>query len=218
MDADLNDLRGVERFLAARQLKGTFGPSPVQVIDVSEVGAQIAHLSHFRLGMKALFRLHHERVESAVRAVVVWSRYGASNETGTRLYRSGLHLETTGDEFIGAVGRLLHEGALKRDAESLQRKSERRALQKEKAPAPRVEPSATITPEVSNLVRYARKRLKANPDEAHRCYNRAYAALSTGKAGGGDNPGRYPAEVLAIWEFIQRSLPLATVKKILEEK
>jgi len=54
------------------------------------------------------------------------------------------------------------------------------------------------------LVQHARERLRANPEEALKWYNRAKFALAEG--GGNFDPMPNREEVLAVWEYLERTI------------
>lgn len=64
------------------------------------------------------------------------------------------------------------------------------------------------------LVQHARERLRANPEEALKWYNRGKFAL----AEGGGNPDPIPnrEEVLAVWEYLERTIDVNTIVQVFE--
>ena len=63
----------------------------------------------------------------------------------------------------------------------------------------------------------ARERLATHPDEALKWYNRARYALDAE-----DSPIaseiRHRHDVLAVWEYLERTLPLAKIVRVFEHK
>jgi hypothetical protein len=72
-----------------------------------------------------------------------------------------------------------------------------------------------IPPDQVLLVQHARERLRANPVEALKWYNRAKFALSQG-----GNPITDPIpnreDVLAVWEYLERTIDLNTIVQVFE--
>jgi hypothetical protein len=108
--------RTEERFVAVAPLEATYGGTAVRVINLSAIGAQIEHASLLRLGSAGRFMLRHGNVAMDVKGVLVWSRLHEG------LYRSGVHIQTSGRDYAEALEELIESGALKRDPESLNRK------------------------------------------------------------------------------------------------
>ena len=67
-------------------------------------------------------------------------------------------------------------------------------------------------------MRHARERLKGNFDEAQKWYSRAYFALRDGRTPLSAELTRYPEDVLAVWEYLERSMPLSTIKRIFDRE
>ena len=67
------------------------------------------------------------------------------------------------------------------------------------------------------LIQQARERLATHPDEALKWYNRARYALDAE-----DSPIaseiRHRHDVLAVWEYLERTLPLTTIVRVFERK
>jgi hypothetical protein len=151
-----------------------------------------------------------------VQALVVWSRLSKhASSQGKLLYRTGLRVEEGAPEFAQAMEQLLNSGAIHRDSETLERKrkmKEERAMQK--GPTMRmVRVDDDVPSHQALLVNHARERLKTNLDEAQKWYSRAYFALKQSQT-----QANYPEEVLAIWEYLERSVPLAIIAKVIEKK
>ena len=195
----IKDLRRSERYVVTEPLAGNFGPAQVTLIDLAKQGAQIEHPQPLRLAATGRLFFERDEVSVSLHAFVVWSRL-----SGKHAYRSGLRIE---DDFVHALEKLMNQGAIKPDPESLERKPKRPA-------APMMKPVLTspeISPEQVLLVRHAHARLKENVDEAQKWYSRAYFALRASSS----DPTRYPEDVLAVWEYLERSVPLAIIQRVL---
>jgi len=102
--------------------------------------------------------------------------------------------------------KLMKQGAIKPDPESLGRKRKWVVTPPVMKPVP-TQPD--ISPDQVLLIRHAYERLKENFDEAQKWYSRGYFALPSSEA------SRYPEDVLAVWEYLERSVPLATIQRVL---
>ena len=213
---DIPELRSYERYVAPEKWAGSFGATEVAIVDLGEQGAQIEHAQPLRVATKARLWFKRGNVSVAVQALVVWSRLSKQpSAQGKLLYRSGLRIEEGAAAFSAAMQELIEAGAIHRDAESLERK---RKLREERAMAKgptmrTVRMDDSVPSHQALLVNHARERLRANPDEAQKWYSRAYFALREGKV-----QASFPEEALAIWEYLERSIPLETVAKALEKK
>ena len=74
-----------------------------------------------------------------------------------------------------------------------------------------------ISPDQVLLIQHARARLRDNFDEAQKWYSRAYFALRDGTTAVGGQVVKYPEEVLAVWEYLERSVPLAVIKRVFDQ-
>lgn len=222
MTPDIKDLRGSERYRVTEKLTGSFGAAEVSVLDLAEQGVQIEHAQPLRLATKGRLWFKRGEVSVSLHAFVVWSKLsGMPNDQGKYLYRSGLRIDEGVEEFVAAMQRLAEHGVIRKDAESLERKRMRHeARQVEKQGKPTMKMVATesdISSDQVLLIEHARDRLKSNFDEAQKWYSRAYFALRDGRTGMGGEMARYPEDVLAIWEYLERSVPLSTIKRVIDQ-
>ena len=222
MEPDVRDLRGRERYRVKQRLGGSFGAAEVTLVDVAEEGAQIEHAQPLRLASKGRFWFKRAEVSVSLHAFVVWSRLSKTpNEVGKYLYRSGLRFDEGAANFLQAMQVLADQGVIERDDESLNRKKKRvEELKQDRAGKPIVRmvgSESDISPDQVLLVQHARARLKDNFDEAQKWYSRAYFAVRDGRAGKAADVSRYPEDVLAVWEYLERSVPLATIKRVFDQ-
>jgi hypothetical protein len=173
------------------------------------------HAQPLRLGTKGRFWFRRGGVQVAVQALLIWSHLSRTpNSEGKYLYQSGLRIDD-GADFVSALRSLLDHGAVRRDLDSLERKR-RRLLEKERElhQKPTVK---VIQHEVSAeqvlLVQHARERLRANPEEATKWFNRAKFVPE-----GAPEHIPHREDVLAVWEYLERTVDLATIIKVFERK
>ena len=214
---NVSDLRSVPRFVAEPPIPGSFGSVGIQVIDLGESGAQIEHAEPLKLSSAGRL-LIASSFPLELRAHVVWSKL----TSGQRIYRSGLRIDEKREVIQRGLKLLLHEGHAHLDSLSLDRKREailerhRRRLGR---PALKVVTRRPPPPaDQVLLVRQAREYLRTNSVEGLKWYNRArYASLSPEEQTTlGDVPHR--EELLAVWEYLERGIPLAVVAAAFETR
>jgi hypothetical protein len=223
MEPDIRDLRGRERFRVKQRLSGSFGAAEITLIDVAEEGAQIEHAEPLRLATKGRLWFKRAEVSVSLHAFVVWSRLSKTpNELGRHLYRSGLRFDEGAGNFQQAMHMLAEQGVIERDDDSLNRKKKRaEEREQDKAGKPIVRMVGTesdISPDQMLLIQHAHAKLKENFDEAQKWYSRAYFALRDGHTTNAAELMRYPEDVLAVWEFLERSVPLSTIKRVFDQR
>jgi hypothetical protein len=216
---EIKDLRSGERFVVTDRLTGNFNTAEVAILNVAHQGAQIEHGQPVRLSSEGRLTFHWGEIGVSVRGVVVWSRLSKTpNHFGKYLYRSGLRIDETNREFLSIMETLANWGVIRQDVDSLERKrlrEEEKAQQKNGQPTMKFVPTE---PEVSSdqvlLIEHARDRLRTNFDEAQKWYSRAYFALRDGRTPVSADLMKYPEDVLAVWEYLERSVPLSVIAKV----
>jgi len=210
-----HELRSYERYHATPPILGSFGSAEIHVIDIGEQGAQIEHTQPLRLGTVA--RLWFRAGDFAVQAqaLAVWSKF-------SKKYRTGLRIEEGAADFAAAIPELERRGLIHRDSESLERKRklrEERELAKKMSPAMRIVRSDVDVPShQALLIEHALDGLRANPDEAQKWYSRAYFASRQGQGPMAAEMAKYHEDVLAVWEYLERSLPLQLIARVFEKR
>src|ERR1700694_885739 len=108
-------------------------------------------------------------------------------------------------------------GVIRQDIDSLERKRQReqeKTLQRSGQPTMKFVPTEPeISAEQVLLIEHARDRLRTNFDEAQKWYSRAYFALRDGRTPMSADLTKYPEDVLAVWEYLERSVPLSIIAK-----
>jgi hypothetical protein len=217
---DMRDLRQAERFVVLEPIVANFGSASVTILNIAERGMQIEHATPLRLGMTG--RVWFKRAEVAVniQGLIIWSHLSKTpNERGKYLYHSGLRFESDDVAMLDALNTLSNVGVLRPDEHSLERKKQRmEALLQEKRNRPLfkiVTPENDIPSDQALLIEHARARLRANPEEAKKWYNRARYAQTDSWAGA--ESIRHREDVLAVWEYLERSVDLSTIVKVFEK-
>jgi hypothetical protein len=216
---EVQELRSAERYIAILPLPGSFGAASVSVRDLCEHGVQIEHPQPLRIGTRGRLWFKREGTGAAVQAVVVWSHLSqVPSIDGKLLYHSGVKIENGTSEYTAALQMLSLQGALRRDFGSLERKRQRlldRETEKSGRPVVMMLRAESEVPqEHALLVHHARERIRTNPDETRRLADRAKFVLAEGGAhlNAGDLADR--EDVLAVWEYLERSVDLATVVRV----
>jgi hypothetical protein len=219
-EIDVSDARERQRFLLPDPLPAVFLGVQAVVLNIGSGGVQIEHADPVKLGVKGRLTVTIPRRPEpmVVQAHVRWSHLSRSpNKAGKYLYRSGLEYEE------GAVGAALFESVSSNtivilDRDSIDKKKKlflQRVTEKEARPI--VKPIGTRKPEIDPdqllMIRHAREQLRLNPDEAAKWYNRAKFSL----ADAGVSNISHREDVLAVWEYLERSIDLAIIAKVFEE-
>ncbi len=217
---DVKELRSGERWLLDEPVSGSFGAVEVTIINVAEQGVQLAHAQPLRLATRGRLWFRRGTIGANAHGMIVWSHLSKTpNDEGKYLYHSGVRIESPADEFANTLMALSNHHLLRRDAGSLERKRQRQ-LERERAPRPTMKMLRTDSDIPSDqilLVQQARERLRTHPDEAQKWYNRARYALDDA-----DTPIaseiRHRDDVLAAWEYLERTVPLVTIVRVFERR
>ena len=218
---EISELRITERFRTAEALSGSFGSASVTLLDVSASGAQIEHAQPLRIGTRGRLWFKRGEVSVSLQAVTMWSHLSKTpNAQGKYLYHSGVRLEADSRDFHFALQALLDRGVLSPDRESLDRKRQRaleRAAEKNNRPTMKyLRPEIEVPADTQLLIEHARKQLLADPMEAQRWYQRAKYAITHGTANIAGDAIRSREDVLAVWEYLERSVEISTIVLVFE--
>lgn len=223
MTDDVTELRANERFRARETINGSFGAASISLIDIGETGAQIQHAQPLRLGTRGRLVLRHGTDVFTAVGVVLWSHLsGRPQEKGKLLYRSGIRFEDEAADFRKIVDTLLAHRVIQADPDSLKRKKER-LVEREADRTGRFQRTFRVVPQfdVSSdqvlLIQHARDRLRTHPDEALKWYNRAKYAITQSED---PVPSEisHRDEVLAVWEYLERTVDLTTIARVFDMK
>jgi hypothetical protein len=216
---ETEELRTGDRFDLKPPLEGIFGSAAVMIHNVGVRGAQVEHPDPVRLGSEARLSTSvpewPEKIE--LRGRVVWSRLSKQPDAaGKYLYRSGIRFNEEAFFPPKALGQLARAGVARLDQRSLDRKREA-LLRRDQQRATRAAQSTQrveIRPEQLLLVQHARNQLRMNPDEAQKWYQRARFAPAV--LDGTQLP--YREDVVAVWEYLGRTVDIEVVAAAFEEK
>ncbi len=213
------ELRTGDRFDLDPPLPGTFGAATVSIQNVGVRGVQVEHPDPLRLGLEARLAVvipgATEKVE--LRGRVVWSRLSKRPDAkGKYLYRSGIRFEEGTFFPPPSLGQLARAGIARLDQKSLERKREAqlRRDQDRAAKGTFVPLKREISPEQLLLVQHARAQLQMNANEAQKWYQRV--RFSPPVLDG--TQLRYRDDVVAVWEYLGRSVDIEIVAIAFEQK
>ena len=193
-----SDLRAAERYLAREPIPGSFGATSVVILNLSKCGAMIEHAHPLHITTTGRFWFKQGDVTVTARAVVIWSHLSKQpNKEGKYLYHSGMRVESEGDELAAALAKLANRGAVTLDVGSLERKSAKGASRPSQPAPPKPEPE--LTPDQALLIHHALKRLRDNPNEARRWYEKV-------KDTAPDDVVKYGREVMALWSYLEGTI------------
>ncbi len=211
------ELRAGDRFDLNPPLEGTFGSASVALQNVGVRGAQVEHSDALRLGSEARLTVIVGGEKIELRGRVVWSRLSKRPDPkGKYLYLSGIRFEEGAFFPPPALGQLARAGVARLDQRSLERKRE--ALLRrdhERAGHPTFKPTRLeISSDHLLMVQHARAQLQMNATEAQKWYQRARFAPPV--LDGTALP--YREDVVAVWEYLGRSVDIEIVARAFEEK
>ena len=216
---NVEELRAAERFTAVSPFTATFAGTPITIVNLSTIGAQIEHPGPIRLGSVGRFAIRRGDVVIEVQGFLTWSRLSkVPDASGKHVYRSGIRIESGNAEYALALHMLIKGGAMRREPETLERKRRRlleRAAERSRPGGMRIIPNESIqvTADQQLLVQHARERLLADPEEAQKWYHRAKYAITHGATNIEIESIRNREEVLAVWEYLERSIDIATIAR-----
>ncbi len=218
---DMKDLRDTERFVVIEPLIGSFGSANVAILNLAGQGMQVEHAQPLRLGTKGRVWFKRGDVSVSNQGLIIWSRLSMTpDDKGKYLYHSGIRFETEDVAMVEALHTLANLGVIRLDDHSLERKKQRiEALQQERRNRPLVKvirPDNDIPSDQALLIEHARSRLRSNPEEAIKWYNRARYSLPEDYSRTGADAIRHREDVLAVWEYLERSVDLSTIVKVFE--
>jgi hypothetical protein len=210
----VRDHRSADRFIVVEPLAGSFGAAAVAILNLGYQGVQIEHAQPLRLATKARLWFKRGEVAASVHGTVVWSHLSHTpNEKGKLLYRSGIRIEEEMTPFRDAMESLATDGIIRLDVESLERKRKRlEEIERDRVGKPIVTMlrSPETPADVVLLIQQARERLRANPDESLKWYNRAKFSATD------ETILHHREDVLAVWEYLDRSVDLPTILKVID--
>lgn len=219
-NADIKDGRSESRYIVQPPLAAAFAAHSLTILNLSASGLLVEHAQPIRIGSAGRLSLLQERgAPFVLQARVLWSRLASKqNSAGKMLYSSGM-LATHDEAGVlrQVIASLVQSGHAREDADSLERKRQailqklhsQRVLVGAPKPTRSVNP---LTPDQTLMVQHAIEQLRVHPDEAKKWYNRAKFS------GAEASEGPFREEGLAIWEYLERSVPLEAIQQLLQKQ
>jgi hypothetical protein len=211
MTIEVKELRSGQRYVLDTPLSASFGSAEVQIVNISTGGLQIIHPLPQRVGSSSRLFFRIGDITVAITGRMIWSHLSKTPGTsGKMAYCSGIRVEDP--EFAASVQALVARGFVNPDGDSLERKK-KRLIEKERERSDKhlvkALPMEALSSEQLLLIQHARERLRTNPLEATRLYQQAKTA---------DAATGVPEDVLAVWEYLERSIGIATITKVFNGK
>jgi len=221
---DLSDLRDSDRFVPAQPVVGSFGSVGFTIINLGIGGLQIEHPDPLKIGNQSRLALEIPAAKlPEMRGRVVWSRLSRTpNPQGKYLYRSGLRVDEDKDILARSIGFLIKSGRVHLDSHSLERKKLAQEEKARRAANPVMKLVSTrkeleISADQVLLIQHARDRLKSNPQEAMKWYNRAKFSMNEQAVKGtSDSVMPFKEEVIAVWEYLERTIDLPRIAQVFD--
>ena len=219
---EVSEVRGDTRYHVDSLVTASFGALDVTITDVSSTGVQFRHSDSVRLGTAGRLVIQlgeNERI--AVRATVVWSHLSQTAlRQGLPPFASGARFDVAEREISDRLVRRLVETSRARPREnSLETKRQRlqeKLRDRRQAGVARQTFTTQIPSDQLMMINQARDRLRANPDEARKWYQRARYALAEDESRATAAPKHYREDVLAVWEYLERSIDISVIVKVFE--
>lgn len=217
---NVEELRSAKRFVIDPPLRGSFANTDVTIDNLGERGVRAEHAGALKLGSTSRLSIIMPTTHEVVRieARVAWSRLSKKPDAnGKFLYRSGLRVDGDAEVMKAILTRMINFCIARPDTASLERKRQALAERaRSRAAATTLTPVAQREAEIPSdqvlLIRQARARLLAHPDEAVKWYNRAkYSQTQTR-----DVVQHHRDEIVAIWEYLERTIDLAVISRVLD--
>ena len=146
-------------------------------------------------------------------ATVMWTRL-----TGPGRYRSGLRIEERLDIVAAAIRELLARGVVRKGEDTLRRREQARVERENRRASLNGVALQPSGPSLANVrrIREAREWMLMFPEDAIKWYNRARVTATEDhlRIAGSGRSNR--EDVLAVWEYLARSMDLADVVSALE--
>lgn len=218
-EVEVQESRRCERFLVEPPIAGAFRGAPVDIIDLAERGLRAQHPDPLRPGTAGVISLQVPGGRALqLQAEIVWCRLSTNAASdGKLLYLSGFRFEEASPELSRALGDLVELDKARPYRDSLERKKSKRKGSRPRAGSSTmkvIRQHRRIDEDTLLLVKQAWNYMKENPVEANKWYNRGKYALKEGETPKLHNKD----DVLAIWEYLERIVPLDRIEWVLDNE
>lgn len=209
--------RSSRRFQIVEPLSGRFEGVPVTVHDIAEKGLQIEHFVTLALGSKGflVYNIPGRQRPVEVHGEIRWTR---SIQQGSRVvYRSGVMIDAGSDALNASIDLLLKKRIARLERTEEPSRPDIPAFPN-RSPAVAPTHAGEVPARVIQVVNEARDRLANSFDESVKWYNRARFSLADPAVEREVRDMRCKEDVLAVWEFLGRSVDLHSVWRVFEGK
>ena len=222
--------RSSYRFRVQEPLQGSFGAIPVSIRDLSETGIQIEHTQALPRGFSGTlsYSIPGGKKEINLHAELRWSE--VAGDRGNT-FRSGVAVDQNTEALSSSLDLFIRKGIARLDRGKPEKTTHPVAgyaasdaasgfvIADGHLATPTLEqPDQEVTFDEIRVVEQARERLASSFEESLRWYNRGRYALaeeSVQKAVAGI---RHREDVLAVWEFLGRTLDIATIARAFDRR
>ncbi|MEO8215925.1 MAG: hypothetical protein ABI718_02470 [Acidobacteriota bacterium] len=220
--------RKAYRFRIVNPIPARFNGVPILVCDLADGGLQIEHTDAFVRGSSGLveYTIPGKTKKIRVHGTLVWTRV-ADQLSDPPVYRSGVKVEGHVDALNSTIDFFLRSGIAKIDRgwrEPTAKPGEKPAAEKPSsestaaAPTSPAAPAGEITEEVILLIEEAREQLARSYEESLKWYQRARFSLSEESVQKETQDIHHREDVLAVWEFLGRSVEIATIASVFDRR
>lgn len=207
--------RSSRRFWLSEPLDGFFDGVPVTVRDIAEKGVQIEHRDALPQGCSGFisYTIPGRQKPIEVHGQVRWTQPVKGQQN---LYRSGIFVDAGGELLNASIDLLIRKGMARLDPPPAQRPSEPAAPG---ASASWVEPLGhEPSPKVVAMIEDARNQLATSFDTSMKWYNRARFSMSDPTVQREVRDIRCKEDVLAVWEFLGRSVDIHIIARVFDRR
>lgn len=219
-EQDVTETRSRSRYVFTTPVSATLNGVAVRILNISSTGLQMENADPFKLHTPYRLVVTLPRSIDAInlRAAAVWSRLSRTpNKEGKYLYRSGLRFEGLGPAVSATVERIITIYSGEEDARSLERKREALRARSEAKGKPIMRPlpmsSRQIDEDQRMVVEQTLDRLAGDRDQIEALSQRARLSLFQRSEG-----HTLSNEVLAVWEYLDRTIPVDIVNRIVSQR
>ncbi|HEY5611245.1 MAG TPA: PilZ domain-containing protein [Thermoanaerobaculia bacterium] len=208
----IDELRASDRFKLTPPISGTFSPAgKAKIRDLSAGGAKVELYDLPELGTEGILEFSIEGLPMTFdfNAELIWSKSKTVHSATVARYVAGLKIDEKREHLRLAIAHLCQSGRATVDTHSLHLKLNIMRARARQQSAELGFAISGVPPEEFLLIEGVRAELRANPEEA--AYWRTKASLSF--AGTVELAERDAEEILAVWEYLDRSIDLAIVKR-----
>lgn len=210
--------RSSRRFWISEPLPGHFEGVPVTVCDIAEKGLQIEHSGTVADGSAGFlsYTIPGRQKPIQVHGQVRWTR---PVEGARESYRSGILVDGGTETLNSSIDLLIKKGLA-----HLDRPDPRRVRPEVAIPPHEVVDNGSHGgpphpgPKIVAMIEDARERLAVSFDDSVKWYNRARFSMADPMVQREVQDIRCKEDVLAVWEFLGRSVDLHTIARIFERR